>query len=93
MCINSNDIFADQKRSSPPSSEAEWVSLIKKMQETGGRNPDDSQLPRKESDLIAKLSKMKDCGIDDNKAIEILKERREKYIEACLSFNNRNVKR
>ena len=37
------------------------------------------------------LSKMKDCGIDDNKAIEILKERREKYIEACLSFHNKNV--
>ena len=38
---------------SAPSSEAEWVSLIKKMQETGGPNPDDSQLPRKDSDWIA----------------------------------------
>ena len=65
--------------------------LVKMMHESGGPNPDSFKLPRIEAEWNLLLSKMKECGIDHNKAIEIMREKREKYIEACLLFHNKNV--
>ena len=36
------------------------------------------------------LAKMKDCGIEDKKAVEIMRERIQKYENACLAFKSSN---
>ena len=34
------------------------------------------------------LAKMKDCGIKEEKAIEMMRERIQKYENACLAFKS-----
>ena len=58
------------------------------MQERGGPSLDSFQLPRKEADWNIMLSRMAECGFTKAKSVEIMKERRENFINACLVFNN-----
>ena len=46
--------------------------------------PEDFNLPRNKAEGEAVLAKMKDCGIDDEKAIEIMRERIQKCIISGL---------
>ena len=52
--------------------------------------PEDFNLPRNKAEGEAVLAKMKDCGIDDEKAVEIMRERIQKYENACLAFKSSN---
>ena len=58
------------------------------MHDEGGPNSAEFKLPRKEAEWIVMLNKMEECGFTKNQAIEIMKEKISKYIEACLAFHN-----
>ena len=52
--------------------------------------PEDFNLPRNKAEWETMLAKMKDCGIEDKKAVEIMRERIQKYENACLAFKSSN---
>ena len=47
---------------------------------------EDFGLPMNESEWEVMWSKMKECGINKEKAVEIMRERQDKYDKACKSF-------
>ena len=48
----------------------------KKLRSASRPEPEDYNLPRNKDDLVKLLQKMKDCGIDEKKAMEIIKEKK-----------------
>ena len=52
--------------------------------------PDDYCLPRSQIELDKLLSRMTECGIDDARAMEMLKERKEKF-EYCFTQVSREI--
>ena len=59
------------------------ASLLTRIKSTGGPNPLAYNLPTTEEEWNQMLKKLEECGVDRAKAIEILRERREKFIQAC----------
>ena len=60
-------------------------TVNKKSQESGPK-PEDFGLPMNESEWEVMWSKMKECGINKEKAVEIMRERQDKYDKASKSF-------
>ena len=67
----------------PPKTGSDWASLLTRIKSTGGPNPLAYNLPTTEEEWNQMLKKLEECGVDRAKAIEILRERREKFIQAC----------
>ena len=59
-----------------------------KMELSGlpSQNPEDFNLSITETGSNSMMKKLEDCGILRDKAVEIMKERRENFIEACMNF-------
>ena len=51
--------------------------------------PEDYNLPKSRADLDKLLQRMKACGIDETKAMEIIKEKKVKYNKACALFDSK----
>ena len=72
-----------------PRNGPEWTALIKRVQSSGGPNPDDFSLPTTEVEWDSMLKKLEECGVERAKAIEMMKERRGKFVKACkIYFTN-----
>ena len=56
--------------------------MLKRLRKTSGPNPVDYNLPITEEEWKSMMKKMKDCGIDEKKAMSMIKERKNKFIEA-----------
>ena len=52
--------------------------------------PEDYNLPRSQIELDSLLQRMSDCGIDSAKAMEIIKEKKEKFEKDCAVFDSKN---
>ena len=74
-----------------PRNGEEWSALMKKIQITGGPKPDDFLLPVTETDWNGMLKKMQECGIEKSKAIEMMKERRAKFVKACETYYSNGI--
>ena len=72
----------------PPRNEEEWLAMLKRLRKTSGPNPVDYNLPITEEEWKSMMKKMKDCGIDEKKAMAMIKERKTKFIEACQTHFN-----
>ena len=71
-----------------PRNGAEWTALIKRVRDSGGPNPEDFTLPTTEVEWDSMLKKLEDCGVERAKAIEMMKERRGKFVKACKNYFN-----
>ena len=62
----------------------------KKLRSASRPEPEDYNLPRNKDDLVKLLQKMKDCGIDEKKAMEIIKEKKAQFDKDCALFDGKN---
>ena len=60
--------------------------MLKKLGETGGPNPADYKLPSTSEEWKSMMKMMDDCGIEKEKAMEMIKERKNKFIQACVDY-------
>ena len=51
----------------------------KKSKAASRPEPEDYNLPKCQAELVKLLQKMKDCGIDNTKAMEIIKEKKDQF--------------
>ena len=54
--------------------------------------PEDFSLPRNKSEWEAMLSKMKECGIEEEKVVEMMKERKGKFEKAYEAYTKKPQK-
>ena len=59
---------------------------IKKNKVVTRPKPEDYFLPRNQTELDKLKSRMRECGIDDERAMEMLKERKEKFDKAIIEY-------
>ena len=64
-----------------PRNGAKWTTLIERVRVSGGPNPEDFSLPTTENEWDSMLKKLEECGVERAKAIEMMKERRVKFIK------------
>ena len=56
--------------------------------QSNGPNPEDFSLPITEDEWKSMMKKMKKCGIEESKAMSMIKKRKTKSVEACtIHFN------
>ena len=65
--------------------EDEWSAMLKRLKKTNGPNPDDFSLPITEDEWKSMMKKMKECGIEESNAMSMIKERKNKFVEACTN--------
>ena len=58
----------------------------KKTKSVARPKPEDYFLPRSQVELGKLLSRMNECGIQDGRAMEILRERKEKFDKAITEY-------
>ena len=76
-----------QKRAiHPPKNGNEWKTLLMKIKATGGPNLSAFALPTTEKEWNKMLKKLAECGVEREKAVEMLKEQRERFINACEKY-------